>query len=177
MPRLDGHATLQRINEHERLRHVPVIVITTVDELDSAARCIELGATDYLPKPFDPALLRARVNASLTAKRLRDLELEYLKQVGHLTRAAAAVEAGDFEAANLAQLAARDNALGRLARVFGRHGRRDLSTRVASAGGGARAAHRDRPCARDAQGRRDTQTDYFRDLRSHAGDLGRIMEG
>jgi DNA-binding response OmpR family regulator len=51
-----------------------------VDEIDSAVRCIEIGADDYLPKPFNPVLLRARLNASLQKKKLRDLEKAYLRQ-------------------------------------------------------------------------------------------------
>ena len=113
MPRLDGYETLDRIKSREALRHVPVIVITAVDDMESVVRFIELGAADYLPKPFDPSLLRARVNASLAAKRLRDLELEYLEQVGHITRAASAVEAGDFELGTLAGVAARESSRAR----------------------------------------------------------------
>ncbi|HEX5451766.1 MAG TPA: response regulator, partial [Candidatus Limnocylindrales bacterium] len=73
MPELDGYATLGAIKGDEALRHLPVIMISGVDELDSVVRCIEMGAADYLPKPFNPAVLRARINASLAAKRLRDL--------------------------------------------------------------------------------------------------------
>jgi CheY-like chemotaxis protein len=91
MPELDGYEALRQIKGDEGLKHIPVIMITAVDELDSVVRCIELGATDYLPKPFNTAILRARIGASLTAKRLRDLELEYLEQVGYITAAAAAV--------------------------------------------------------------------------------------
>jgi signal transduction histidine kinase len=58
----------------ERLRHIPVIMISALDEMQSVVRCIEHGAEDYLPKPFDPVLLRARVGASLEKKRLRDAE-------------------------------------------------------------------------------------------------------
>ena len=54
------------------LRDIPVIMISALDEVDSVIRCIELGAEDYLPKPFNPTLLRARVGASLEKKRLRD---------------------------------------------------------------------------------------------------------
>ena len=55
-------------------------MISAVDEIDSAVRCIEIGAEDYLPKPFNPVLLRARLNASLQKKKLRDLEKAYLQQ-------------------------------------------------------------------------------------------------
>jgi len=67
MPELDGYETLSRIKENEGLRHIPVIMISGVDELESIVRCIEMGATDYLPKPFDVAILRARLNGSLAA--------------------------------------------------------------------------------------------------------------
>ncbi|HYM83245.1 MAG TPA: adenylate/guanylate cyclase domain-containing response regulator, partial [Candidatus Dormibacteraeota bacterium] len=84
MPELDGYATLAAIKSDASLRHLPVIMISGVDELDSVVRCIEMGAADYLPKPFDAALLRARVNASLAAKRLHDLELEYVERLAAL---------------------------------------------------------------------------------------------
>jgi len=80
MPELDGYETLAAIKADESLRHMPVIMVSGVDELDSVVRCIEMGATDYLPKPFDPAILRARITASLADKRLRDLEKEYLER-------------------------------------------------------------------------------------------------
>jgi class 3 adenylate cyclase len=76
MPGLDGYETLAAIKSDEALRHVPVIMVSGVDELDSVARCIELGAADYLAKPFNPVILAARVRASLADKRLRDVELE-----------------------------------------------------------------------------------------------------
>ena len=72
MPELDGFATLEQLKADENLRHLPVIVISSVEDFDSVVRCIEIGAADYLPKPFNAALLRARVNASLTEKRLND---------------------------------------------------------------------------------------------------------
>src|SRR5215210_2510141 len=96
MPEMDGYQVLEQMKADIHLGHIPVIVISALDELDSVVRCIEMGATDYLPKPFDPALLRARINASLASKRLRDLELEYLEQVGHVTAAASALEAATF---------------------------------------------------------------------------------
>ena len=72
MPELDGYETLSRIKADDRFHDLPVIVISSNDELDSVVRCIEIGATDYLPKPFNTALLRARLNASLAEKRLGD---------------------------------------------------------------------------------------------------------
>ncbi|HET8571946.1 MAG TPA: response regulator [Candidatus Limnocylindria bacterium] len=86
MPELDGYQTLEAMKADEAIRHIPVIVVSAVEELESVVRCIELGATDYLPKPIDPAILRARINASLAAKRMHDLEQEYLDRQTALTR-------------------------------------------------------------------------------------------
>jgi signal transduction histidine kinase len=80
MPGMDGYQALERIKSDAELRDIPVIVISALDEIDSAVRCIEMGAEDYLPKPFNPVLLRARLNASLQKKKLRDLEKAYLQQ-------------------------------------------------------------------------------------------------
>ena len=74
MPELNGHEVLERMRADERLRHVPVIMISALDQVDSVVRCIELGAEDYLPKPFNPVILRARHHVS-RKKRLRDQEL------------------------------------------------------------------------------------------------------
>jgi class 3 adenylate cyclase len=70
----------------DQLRHLPVVMITALDDLDSAVRCIELGADDYLSKPFDPILLGARVRAGLNKKRLHDLELEHLQEMARLNQ-------------------------------------------------------------------------------------------
>src|SRR5262245_9319115 len=72
MPNVNGYEVLSAMKADERLRHIPVIIISAVDEIESVIRCIELGAEDYLPKPFNPTLLRARVGASLERKRLHD---------------------------------------------------------------------------------------------------------
>ena len=72
MPNVTGYEVLAAMKASERLRHIPVIMISAVDEIDSVIRCIELGAEDYLPKPFNPALLRARVGSCLERKRLHD---------------------------------------------------------------------------------------------------------
>ena len=78
MPGLDGFQTLAAIKADPALAHLPVIVISGLDELDTVVRCIEMGAADYLLRPFKPPLLRARITASLGDKRLRDLERETL---------------------------------------------------------------------------------------------------
>ena len=80
MPEMDGYEALAAIEADPSLRHIPVIMISALGELESVVRCIEMGADDYLPKPFDPVLLRARLNGSLTKKRLRDLERERVRQ-------------------------------------------------------------------------------------------------
>jgi two-component system cell cycle response regulator len=123
MPEMDGYQALAEIKADAGLRHIPVIMISAVEELDSVVRCLELGAADYLLKPFNAALLRARIFGSLESKRLRDLELEYLEQVARLTDAAAAVEAASFEPESLEGLVVRTDALGQLARVFQRMAR------------------------------------------------------
>jgi adenylate cyclase len=78
MPELNGYEVLQRLKASDDLRHVPVLVLSASDELDTAVRCIELGAEDYLPKPIDSVLLRARIGACLEKKRLRDQEQQHL---------------------------------------------------------------------------------------------------
>lgn len=67
MPRMDGYQVLAEMKQDARLRRIPVIVISSSEETDSIVRCIEMGATDYLTKPFDPVLLHARIRASLAS--------------------------------------------------------------------------------------------------------------
>jgi class 3 adenylate cyclase len=86
MPTMNGDVVLERLKADPVLRHLPVVMVTSVDDVDSAVRCIELGADDYLSKPIDPVLLTARVNAGLTKKRLHDLEMAHLEQVAQLNR-------------------------------------------------------------------------------------------
>jgi class 3 adenylate cyclase len=74
MPDLNGYEVLTQLKADVRFRHIPVIVISALDEIDSVVRCIEAGAEDYLSKPFDPVLLRARIGASLEKVRLRESE-------------------------------------------------------------------------------------------------------
>lgn len=81
MPGLNGYEVLERMRADSSLRHVPVIMISALDEMDSVIRCIQLGAEDYLSKPFNPTLLHARVGASLEKKHLRDEIVEVLNQI------------------------------------------------------------------------------------------------
>ena len=81
MPQMNGYQLLETLKEDRKLRHIPVIMVSAVEDIDSIVRCIELGAEDYLSKPFNPVLLRARINACLEKKRLRDQEQAYLKRL------------------------------------------------------------------------------------------------
>jgi class 3 adenylate cyclase len=94
MPDMNGYEVLERMKVDPALRGIPVIMISAVTEIDSVIHCIELGADDYLPKPFNPTLLRARIGASLEKKRLLDdlnklnqqLEHRVADQVGEIER-------------------------------------------------------------------------------------------
>jgi class 3 adenylate cyclase len=81
MPELDGMQTLEMLKAHKTNRHTPVIMLSALDELDKVVRCIEIGAEDFLPKPFNQVLLNARIGACLEKKRLRDQEQAYLDQL------------------------------------------------------------------------------------------------
>ena len=176
MPELDGYATLEAIKADPALSHVPVIVVSGVEEIESVVRCIEMGATDYLSKPFQPAILRARVDSSLGAKRLRDLELEYLEQVSKVTGAAAALEAGEVDLAVLAPVAARDDALGVLARWFSSMAQ-EVRAREARLREEVRELRIEIDHAREAQQVAEiTESDFFKDLRSRADGLRKIIK-
>ena len=121
MPKMDGFDVLRTLKSDDELRDIPVIVISALDdESESVVKAIELGAEDFLPKEFDPVLLRARLGASLTKKRYRDQEREYIRRVERLTEAAEVLETGRFNPQNLDldDLAARNDSLGQLAAVF-----------------------------------------------------------
>lgn len=176
MPELDGYQTLARIKGTADLRHIPVIMISAVDEMDSVIRCIELGATDYLPKPFNAAVLQARITASLAGKRLRDLELEYLEQVGYVIEAATAVEAASFDPDRLHGVAARPDALGRLARVFQRMAV-EVRAREERLRQQVRELRIEIDAARQAsQVAEITESAQYKALRRHAADLRKIMD-
>ena len=79
MPGLSGYDVLASLKGDPRFREIPVIMVSALSELDSVVRCIEAGADDYLAKPFEPTLLRARVSTSLERKHLRDREREMVE--------------------------------------------------------------------------------------------------
>jgi DNA-binding response OmpR family regulator len=81
MPDVSGYEVLRRLKRDPRHRDVPVIMVSALDQIDSVVRCIEAGAEDYMPKPFDPILLRARINACLEKKRLREREKMFVEQL------------------------------------------------------------------------------------------------
>ncbi|MDH5217981.1 MAG: response regulator [Gammaproteobacteria bacterium] len=77
MPEMDGYQVLEHMKQDDELKNIPVVVITAINDMDTTVKCIELGAEDYLPKPFNPTLLKARINACLSKKWLRDREVQY----------------------------------------------------------------------------------------------------
>jgi adenylate cyclase len=80
MPEMNGYEVLEHLNANPYWRDIPVIMISAVDEIDSVVKCIEMGAADYLNKPFNPVLLKARVDASLEKKRLLDEQRELFRK-------------------------------------------------------------------------------------------------
>lgn len=171
MPVLDGYEVLARMRADPATATLPVVVISGSDDRDGVVRCIELGADDFLPKPFDPAVLRARLGAGLARKRLADLEREYREQVGHVVDAAAAVERGEYRPGCLDGVAARDDALGVLALVFARMAREvaDREQRLRAQVGALRIEIDHARAARTVAA--ITETDYFADLQRRAADL------
>jgi CheY-like chemotaxis protein len=171
MPELDGYETLAQIERDEKLRHIPVIMVSALEDMESVVRCIEMGAADYLPKPFDPVLLSARINGCLTKKRLHDLELEYMEQVGYVVEAATAVETATFAPESLDAVAARDDALGQLARVFRRMAR-EVITRERALKQEVRQLRIEIDAGRAAtQVAEITETEYFQDLQRKAHEM------
>ena len=121
MPGLDGFGVLEVLRADKRLSSIPVLVISGMDgDMESVARAIELGATDFLPKEFNAVLFRARVEACIEKKRLRDGELDYLAQVDRIAEAARFMEEQAFHPSKLglSGVADRDDSIGQLARVF-----------------------------------------------------------
>lgn len=81
MPEVDGIEVLRQMKASEQLRDIPVLMISALSDIDSVTKCIEMGAEDYLPKPFDPVLLKARIGACLDKKRGHDREMDLYRQL------------------------------------------------------------------------------------------------
>src|ERR1700694_5914282 len=79
MPEMDGFQVLEQLNSDLQLRDLPVIVTSSLEGIDNVVRCVELGAEDYLSKPVNAVLLRARIGTSLEKKRLRDQQKEWMR--------------------------------------------------------------------------------------------------
>ncbi|MBN9099015.1 MAG: response regulator [Pseudonocardia sp.] len=171
MPVLDGFEVLARMRADPATAALPVVVISGSDSSADVVRAIGLGADDVLPKPFDPALLRARLTSGLARKRLADLEREYREQVGYVVDAAAAVERGEFEPGSLDAVAERPDALGVLARVFARMAREVAvrEQRLRAQVGALRIEIDEARAARTVAA--ITETDYFADLQRRAAEL------
>lgn len=176
MPVLDGFATLQRIKDDAALEHLPVIMVSAVEDIDSVIRCIELGATDYLSKPVHGPLLRARLRASLAAKQLRDVELDHLAQVDRVVQAAVGIETGSYDGLDaLDTVARRADALGTLARVVER-----MAREIAAREEALRRQVAELQIEIDQRRRRQqvaevTGSDYYRRLTREAAALKRIL--
>jgi CheY-like chemotaxis protein len=123
MPEVDGYTVLQTMKADPALSAVPIVMVSAIDEVANVARCIEMGADDYLTKPYDPVLLQARVTACLDKRRLREGEGDTRRALEVLARAAEQVAAGTYDDAPVAPLALRQDALGALARAFDRMAR------------------------------------------------------
>jgi sigma-B regulation protein RsbU (phosphoserine phosphatase) len=98
MPEMDGFQVLEHLKGDRALSNIPVVMISASEETASVVRCIELGAEDYLPKPFNPVILKARVDASLEKKRLRDREQLYAKSLERELEIGRKIQAGFFPA-------------------------------------------------------------------------------
>jgi PleD family two-component response regulator len=176
MPEMDGFQVLSHLKADAAWRDIPVIVISAMTDLNSVVKGIKLGAEDYLAKPFNEVLLRARLEAGLAKKRLRDQEIDYLRQVDRLTAAAAALEADSFDPTTLTDIAARTDALGQLTRLFqrmaGEFQRREQQLKQQ-----VQALRIEVDKARqNQQVSKITGTDYFQQLRGKATDLRNLLD-
>jgi two-component system response regulator len=94
MPEMDGFQVLEHLKSDNTLRNIPVIVVSALSDMSCIVKAVGLGAEDYLAKPFDPVLLKARLAASVEAKRLRDMEIMYSRQMEQELELAWQVQSG-----------------------------------------------------------------------------------
>ncbi len=171
MPEMNGYEVLQTLKSNRTLNHIPVIMLSALDDIESVVRCIELGANDYLPKPYNPVLLNARISAGLEQKWLRDQEISYMRNVTLVTDAAVSVEAGTFDPDYLIEVATRQDALGKLARVFQTMGREVQAREQRLKQQVAKLRIEINESRRESQVAMIIETEYFKDLERKAGDL------
>lgn len=175
MPILDGFGVLARLKADTNTRDIPVIVISAMSDMASVVKGVKQGAEDYLPKPFDETLLHARITACLDKKKFRDREIEYLRNVERLTDAAVSVEDETFDAAQLAQVTARADALGHLARVF-QNMAEQVRVRQDKLKQQVQELQIEIDRTRQAKKVSEiTESDYFKNLRGQADELRRIF--
>ena len=123
MPVMDGFETLSRIKSDEALRDLPVVMISSVDETGAVTRCLQMGASDYILKPFNATRLHAlsnRITALLTAKWAQRREREQALLLEDLAEAVSQLASGRPISRRLREIAARRDAPGRLARAVER---------------------------------------------------------
>jgi phosphoserine phosphatase RsbU/P len=94
MPEMDGYEALAQMKADPRLAHIPVVMVTAIDGVDSVVRCLELGAEDYITKPFNPVVLKARIESSLNKKRVADLNARLLKALSREMQIAQRIQLG-----------------------------------------------------------------------------------
>ena len=177
MPIMDGFTVLTRLKENPATREVPVIIISAMSDMASVVKGIRQGAEDYLPKPFDETLLHARIGACLEKKKYRDREIEYLKNVERLTDAASAVEQNTFDAARLAPVTGRTDALGNLARVFQRMAAEVIAREQKLKQQIQELKIEIDRSKQESKVQEITRSDYFKSLRAQADDLRGIIDG
>ncbi|MGW2556553.1 response regulator [Streptomyces sp. NPDC001635] len=119
MPDMDGYSTLEVIKKDPQLRDTPIVMISSLGEMDSVIRCLELGAEDYLPKPLDALLLSTRVEAILLKAELRALREDFQHVTDQLADAAAQAAHGHFPSETITDLLGRED-VGRLAQEIAR---------------------------------------------------------
>ncbi len=94
MPEMDGYEALAQMKADARLAHIPVVMVTAIDGVDSVVRCLELGAEDYITKPFNPVVLKARIESSLNKKRVADLNARLLSSLSREMEIAQKIQLG-----------------------------------------------------------------------------------
>jgi two-component system cell cycle response regulator len=112
---LDGVALLQEMRADPNLDHLPLLITFPIADATKVTRYLETGAQDYLPKPFDPRLVRSRVRATLAEKQLQNLRAEYERQIRQVTDAVAGIPGSGYDPAALEQMSRQSSPCGRLA--------------------------------------------------------------